>query len=314
MEPQWEGEKSLTAAGKDHTLTDRVCRFKTIGLNAETKKSVGIEPTGEIFLLTFTLIGHFYDREYRGANQNILHRIYFGMLVDLLTGSFCRRSHWLASEYLQVFAWLAAIFSQRSRITCQRSGSSVFAWRVAKSYSLPVTAWIHCSRSSAGKSRSALSSQTCAFAQNINSKNQVVGVAFDCLTDGGHAWLWENGGPIVDLNTLVLPGSTLTLELAENINDRGEIAGIGSPPGCGNPFVCGHAYVLIPCGEDAIDDYEGCREADATSKTVDENRLASTAPLTTTAAQLNLTPSEMRDRVRAFVSRQNRRFRGLQPK
>jgi hypothetical protein len=60
MEPQWGGEKSLTAAGKDHTLTDRVCTFKTIGLNAETKKSVGIEPTGEIFLLTFTLIGRFY--------------------------------------------------------------------------------------------------------------------------------------------------------------------------------------------------------------------------------------------------------------
>lgn len=71
--------------------------------------------------------------------------------------------------------------------------------------------------------------QPCAFAQNINSKGQIVGVAFDCVTEGGHAWLWENGGPIVDLNTLVPPGSNLTLELAENINDRGEISGIGGP-------------------------------------------------------------------------------------
>jgi hypothetical protein len=49
MEPQWGGEKNLTAAGKDHTLTDRVCTFKTVGLNVETKKSVGIEPRGRFF-------------------------------------------------------------------------------------------------------------------------------------------------------------------------------------------------------------------------------------------------------------------------
>jgi probable HAF family extracellular repeat protein len=42
-----------------------------------------------------------------------------------------------------------------------------------------------------------------------------------------HAFLWENAGPMVDLNSLVPPGSGLTLIEAWSINDRGEIAGWG---------------------------------------------------------------------------------------
>src|SRR6266702_1281902 len=64
MEPQWGGEKSLTAAQRKTTLSRIECaRSKQVGLNAETKKGVGIEPTGEIFLLTFTLIGRFCDEQ-----------------------------------------------------------------------------------------------------------------------------------------------------------------------------------------------------------------------------------------------------------
>ena len=66
-----EEQKVSRPAGKDHTLTDRVCTFKTIGLNAETKKSVGIEPTGEIFLLTFTLIGRFCE----GQSGRSFHKL-----------------------------------------------------------------------------------------------------------------------------------------------------------------------------------------------------------------------------------------------
>jgi hypothetical protein len=57
MEPQWGGEK-VSRLQRKTTLSRIECaRSKQVGLNAETKKGVGIEPTGEIFLLTFTLIG-----------------------------------------------------------------------------------------------------------------------------------------------------------------------------------------------------------------------------------------------------------------
>jgi probable HAF family extracellular repeat protein len=62
-------------------------------------------------------------------------------------------------------------------------------------------------------------------AWHINSKSQVVG------TSGTHpnlrAFLWENGGPMLDLNTLVPAGSPL-LAVALAINNRGEIL-------CGGP-------------------------------------------------------------------------------
>ena len=59
-----------------------------------------------------------------------------------------------------------------------------------------------------------------------------------------HGFLWENGGPAIDLNTLVAPGSGLSLIGPFYINDRGEIAGVGV-------FANGdtHAFVLIPCDE-----------------------------------------------------------------
>ena len=58
---------------------------------------------------------------------------------------------------------------------------------------------------------------------------------------GGRAWIWENGGPMVDLNTLVPPGSKLHLVESQFINDRGEIVGVGVLPN-GNE----HAFLLIP--------------------------------------------------------------------
>src|SRR5437879_4283343 len=51
---------------------------------------------------------------------------------------------------------------------------------------------------------------------------------------------------MVDLNTLIPSGSSLLLIDAFNINDRGEISGIGLPPGCEDLDRCGRAYVLIP--------------------------------------------------------------------
>ena len=54
---------------------------------------------------------------------------------------------------------------------------------------------------------------------------------------------------MIDLNTVIPPHPNLQLTFAVAINDRGEIAGFGVPPGCApqDHEKCGHAYVLIPC-------------------------------------------------------------------
>ena len=77
-----------------------------------------------------------------------------------------------------------------------------------------------------------------------------MGNASDCVTLLG-AFLWENGGPMVDLNTLIPPNSSLLLTNAIDINNHGEIAGMGVPAGCDpvHQDSCEHAYLLIPCDE-----------------------------------------------------------------
>jgi probable HAF family extracellular repeat protein len=103
-------------------------------------------------------------------------------------------------------------------------------------------------------------------AWGINSLGQVVGDSLACDGSFHHAFLWENRD-LVDLNTLIPPGSPLELvgtgPLSQvevpNINHRGEIVGIGVPPGCppGIAGLCGHAFLLIPCDEHHPD-VEGC--------------------------------------------------------
>lgn len=90
-------------------------------------------------------------------------------------------------------------------------------------------------------------SDPCSRGFAINSNGQIVGGSSSCSTFL-HAFLWEDGGPMVDLNTLVSAGSDLTLTVAIFINDRGEIAGNGVLPNGDT-----HAFILIPCGENDND-------------------------------------------------------------
>ena len=152
---------------------------------------------------------------------------------------------------------------------------------------------------------------SCSAAWSISPKGQIVGHSHDCMA-ASDAVLWENGGPPINLNTRIPSGSALQLRGAFIINDRGEIAGSGLPPGCAPQDweTCGHAYVLIPCGEGN----EGCEGnaegAAATSR-------SSEAPVTqrpTTATPANPAlsegPSGMLDRLR---SRHFPRYRPLGP-
>lgn len=89
-------------------------------------------------------------------------------------------------------------------------------------------------------------------ANSINSRGQIVGSGtLDCNNEA-HAILFENGGVPIDLNTLVLHGSGLTVMNAFNINDRSEIVGVGILPN--GDF---RSVLLIPCDE-GHPGVEGC--------------------------------------------------------
>jgi probable HAF family extracellular repeat protein len=118
------------------------------------------------------------------------------------------------------------------------------------------------------------------FAFSINAKSQVVGAEFG--TGAGAAFLWEND-TIVDLNTLILPGSALYLTASDNINDRGEIAGSGVDAN-GN----GHGFLLIPCDENHPG-VEGCDYSMVDATAVTRGSAAPVAQERTTA-----TPSTLR--------------------
>jgi probable HAF family extracellular repeat protein len=89
-------------------------------------------------------------------------------------------------------------------------------------------------------------------ALGINSRRQIVGNLLDNVGNEIGGFLWEDGGPMVDLSTLFPPHPDLQLDHAFFINDRGEIAVRGV-------FSNGdtHSLVLIPCDENHPG-VEGC--------------------------------------------------------
>jgi probable HAF family extracellular repeat protein len=131
----------------------------------------------------------------------------------------------------------------------------------------------------------ALNGDDCSAASQINSKGQIVGSSFPCVSgpDGpARGFLWQNG-LMTDLNTFVPPDSSLTLVNAGFINERGEIAGLGGLPD-GNT----HVVLLTPCGEGT----DGCMEAveGAAAAPTIRSRSAATR---TTSIQWRLTPAAM---------------------
>jgi probable HAF family extracellular repeat protein len=100
-----------------------------------------------------------------------------------------------------------------------------------------------------------------SFAFAINSRGQVVGSSK--ANDGTlHAFLWEKGAPMIDLDVFVPEGAGLQLLThALNINDPGEIMGLGFPRGVppGDIDFGAHVFLLVPCLEQS----ETCRNAGA---------------------------------------------------
>ena len=90
----------------------------------------------------------------------------------------------------------------------------------------------------------------CSRGSGINSRGQIVGGSSDCR-NFLHAFVWEEGSPMLDLNTLIPAGSGLQLTNAIDINDRGEILAKSVPIGT-TPIDdqdLGHVVLLVPCEE-----------------------------------------------------------------
>jgi len=139
----------------------------------------------------------------------------------------------------------------------------------------------------------------CSEGLFINARDQIVGGSWDCGIEFQHSFLWENGS-IVDLLSLVPPGSGMQFKVPASINDRGEIAvqGILSNGDY-------HAILLIPCDENHSG-VEGC-DYDLVDATT------AAAPANTAVHHVYnraLTPSAVRPRT-PFNIFQQRRFNGV---
>ena len=102
----------------------------------------------------------------------------------------------------------------------------------------------------------------CSRGRAINSRGQIVGGSSDCR-NFLHAFVWEDDGPMLDLNTLIPPGSGVQLTNAFNINDRGEILAKSIPLGTTpvDDEDLDHVVLLIPCHEE-----DDCASGDASTE------------------------------------------------
>jgi probable HAF family extracellular repeat protein len=149
-----------------------------------------------------------------------------------------------------------------------------------------------------------LGDDICSVALALNSRGQVVG-ASQSAAGGCDPWttafLWENGGPMVDLNSLIPRRSGVHLGAAEAINERGEIVAAGAPPGCDMlNEACQHIYGLIPCDEDHPG-VDGC----------DYSLVVTDTALITRSTTGNLLPSSGRNTAESPPSEVRHRFTSI---
>ena len=130
-----------------------------------------------------------------------------------------------------------------------------------------------------------VSGDPCSRGRGLNSRGQVVGGSSDCH-NFLHAFVWEEGGPMQDLNTLIQSGTGYQLTNAFNINDRGEILAKAAPLGFtpNDDADIGHLVLLVPCEDDdecAADVSSANAVAPRTSAPVLMNSTVTTAPPST---------------------------------
>jgi probable HAF family extracellular repeat protein len=107
----------------------------------------------------------------------------------------------------------------------------------------------------------------------IDSRSRIVGQSFPCDFSTVRAFLWQDG-TMFDLQQLVPAQSGFRLVETLAINDLGQIGGIGKPSDCTTHIPeCGHAYVLIPCGDD--DDNVDCEEQVGSTDTATRSNTSS---------------------------------------
>jgi len=138
--------------------------------------------------------------------------------------------------------------------------------------------------------------QTCSTALSANNRGQVVGETAVCgVNVSGPAFISEDGEPMVDVNTLIVPASDLNVVDAFNINERGEIAAHGNLSNGDS-----HAVLLIPCDENHAD-VDGCDYEPVEAVTESLSSLAPIASASQAPAQASLTPSKIKDRIHALL-------------
>jgi probable HAF family extracellular repeat protein len=176
---------------------------------------------------------------------------------------------------------LGGTYSQASWLT--RSGIVLGGATTANDEFIHATLW----KNGAVTDLGTLPDYDCSFALARNSKRQVIGQAFDCVTGLQHATLWEDGGAAIDLNSLLPSDADLILVEAFNINDRGVILGagvpLGTPPTGDAPDLVGHLYLLIPCSNPDSRFGRGCEKSEVA-------QISSSALSSTRRVHKGLTP------------------------